>query len=204
MLRFSRMMDLQSVAPAFRLPDGTGVVHDLATLAQGRRGVLVAFLCNHCPFVRHLAAGLALYAQDHAPRGLQVIGISSNDVDAHPEDGPAQMVAFAREQGFGFPYLYDETQQTALDYGAICTPDFFLFDASLKLVYRGQFDESRPRTGHPPLPGAPVLRTDRPVTGADLRRATEALLSGALIPQTQYPSAGCSIKWKADREPAWA
>src|SRR5262245_41978629 len=195
MLRFSRMMDLGTQAPGFELPDGNGRLYSLDAIA-GDKPVLVAFICNHCPFVQHIALGLAQFARDYLPKGLAIVAVSSNDVDSHPEDGPKEMVEFATRHGFSFPYLYDESQAVALAYGAICTPDLFMFDARRRLVYRGQFDASRPKINRPPVPGAPPLRTDLPVTGADLRAATDALLAGRPLPQEQIASAGCSIKWR--------
>ncbi len=203
MLRFSRMMALDTEAPEFALADGAGRKHSLDEVA-GNKPVLVEFICNHCPFVQHMAGGLAEFARQYQAKGLAVIAISSNDVAAHPEDGPEEMAAFAQSHGFTFPYLYDEGQEVALEYGAICTPDLFLFDARRRLVYRGQFDASRPKINRPPLPGAPPLRTDLPVTGADLRAAADAVLAGKPLPKEQTASAGCSIKWKPENEPEWA
>lgn len=203
MLRFSRMMQLETSAPAFTLPDGAGRMYSLDEIA-GTRPVLIAFICNHCPFVQHVAPGLAAFAREYAPKGLAIVAISSNDVTSHPEDGPREMVEFARLHGFTFPYLYDESQQVALAYGAICTPDFFLFDGRRRLAYRGQFDASRPKINRPPLPGAPPLRTDLPVTGKDMRAAADAVLVGNAVTGEQVASAGCSIKWKPENEPDWA
>jgi peroxiredoxin len=201
MLRHSRMLELGSPAPDFRLPDGAGRMHSLADLSNGK-GLVVAFLCNHCPFVQHIAASFASVAAGHAARGILTVGISSNDILAHPEDSPAHMLEFARKQGFAFPYLYDESQRVALAYEAICTPDLFLFDSAGRLYYRGQFDGSRPYTEWDLKFGKP--RNTVPVDGADLRRACDALLAGEPAPTEQKPGAGCSIKWKVENEPDWA
>lgn len=181
----STMMPLGTPAPDFSLPDAvSGRPLGFADVA-GERGTLVLFICNHCPYVIHIADELAAVAAEYGPHGIGFVAISSNDVNARPEDGPAYMREFAMCYGFGFPYLYDETQQVARAYDAVCTPDPFLFDAEGRCVYRGQFDASRPHS-------------DQPVTGADLRAALDALLAGTAIPeQRQIPSQGCSIKWKA-------
>src|SRR6185295_11697747 len=138
---------------------------------------------NHCPFVKHLAHSLAQFANEYMRKNVAIVGISSNDVGGYPADSPEQMVREAEEQGYSFPYLYDETQEVAKAYRAACTPDFFLFDRDRRLVYRGQFDDSRPGNGIP-------------VTGADLRRACDAVLAGRPVPAEQKPSIGCNIKWK--------
>jgi len=153
--------------------------------------LLIAFICNHCPYVKHILEGVVALARDFGPRGLALVAISSNDVERYPEDAPAEMARIATLKGFTFPYLYDESQQVAKAYQAVCTPDFFLFDRDRRLAYRGQFDGSRP--------GNQV-----PVTGADLRAAAEALLHGSPVASEQTPSVGCSIKWKAGQEPGWA
>jgi peroxiredoxin len=203
MLRMSRMTGLGSPAPDFALQDVDGRIvqrDDFATSPA----LLVAFICNHCPFVLHIVDAFADMAAHYAGRGLATVAISSNDTAEFPEDGPEHMAAFARAHRFAFPYLYDATQEVALAYDAICTPDFFLFGPDRTLFYAGQFDASRPKIDRPPVPGLPPLRTDLPVTGDDLRAAIEALLAGLPAPQPQRPSAGCSIKWRADREPSWA
>jgi peroxiredoxin len=197
------MLELGTPAPPFALPDGEGRMFRLEDVA-GSRALLVAFICNHCPFVKHILDGFVQYARDYQSRGLAVIAISSNDIASYAEDAPEFMVKLARERGFTFPYLYDESQKVALAYEAICTPDFFLFDARNRLAYRGQFDASRPKINRPPLPGHPPLRTDLDVTGADLRAATDAVIAGRAVPEPQTPSAGCSIKWKPENEPDWA
>jgi peroxiredoxin len=190
MQRESPMLALGTRAPDFNLPDPAGKMHALTTIAAGKP-LLVVFICNHCPFVKLVATSFAKFAQDYQARGLAVVAISSNDIASHPEDAPPKMAEFARQSGFSFPYLYDEAQQVALAYSAICTPDFFLFDSSLRLAYRGQFDSSRP--------GGKGGATD----GADMRAAADAVLLGKL-PAKQIASAGCSIKWKPENRPEWA
>lgn len=186
----STMLALGTVAPAFRLPDYDGRLHSLEDFAA-QPALLVAFICSHCPFVRHLRKEFAAFAREYAARGLAVVAINSNDVVAYPQDGPDAMRAEAAELGYGFPYLLDESQDVAKAYQAACTPDFFLFDATRRLVYRGQFDDSRPGT-------------ERPVTGADLRAAVDALLAGHPPVAEQRPSLGCNIKWRRGQEPAYA
>jgi peroxiredoxin len=186
------MLPLGTEAPDFTLPDTT---KDGATVSRDDYAdfpaLLVAFICNHCPFVKHIRAGLAAFAADYMPRGLAMVAVSSNDVTTHPGDSPDQMAAEAADAGYRFPYLYDETQEVARAYHAACTPDFFLFDGDRKLVYRGQFDDSRPGNGVP-------------VTGADLRAACDAVLAGQPVPAEQKPSIGCNIKWRAGNAPAYA
>lgn len=188
MFRQSRMMELGRAAPAFALPDASGRRYSLSDFAAGK-ALLVAFICNHCPFVKHLIGSFAALAREYQPRGLATVAISANDIASHPEDAPARMAELARRLNFSFPYLYDESQSVALAYEAICTPDFFLFDAQRHLAYRGRFDDSRPGGSAP--------------TGADMRAAVEAVLAGK-VPEGQRASAGCSIKWKPANEPAWA
>jgi peroxiredoxin len=180
----STMQPLGTLAPDFSLPDvlsGKTVSRDSV---KGAGGLLVMFLCVHCPFVKHVEQGIARFGTDYAGNGLGIVAISSNDAAAYPADGPDGMRAQAKRLGFTFPYLYDETQQVARAYDAACTPDFFLYDRDLKLVYRGQFDTSRPSL-------------ELPVTGADLRRAVEGLFAGRPPLAEQVPSLGCNIKWKA-------
>jgi peroxiredoxin len=180
----SRMLALGTAAPPFRLTDtATNKLVALEAFAASP-ALLVAFICNHCPYVKHVVAGFAAFAREYSTRGLAVVAISSNDTTTHPSDSPAEMAKLAREKAFSFPYLYDESQGVARAYDAACTPDFFLFDRERRLVYRGQFDGSRP--GNP-----------QPVTGADMRAAVDAVLAGKEVPRTQIPSVGCSIKWKA-------
>ncbi|HEV2228306.1 MAG TPA: thioredoxin family protein [Steroidobacteraceae bacterium] len=189
--RSSRMLALGSPAPRFALPDTlTGKTVALEDFSSSP-ALLVAFICNHCPFVRHILDGLIAFARKLGPQGLAMVAISSNDPAAHPDDAPAEMARLAKARGFSFPYLYDESQEVAKAYQAICTPDFFLFDRDRRLAYRGQFDGSRP--------GNAV-----PVTGADLRAACEALLRGGPVRAEQQPSVGCSIKWRAGQAPDWA
>ncbi len=184
----STMVPLGTPAPDFTLPNVDGSMKSLADVA-GPRGTLVMFICNHCPFVKHVAGQLAELGRDYLPRGIGFAAISSNDVASHPADSPEQMVREAEEQGYPFPYLYDETQEVAKAYHAACTPDFFLYDSSRRLAYRGQLDPSRPDSGIP-------------VTGADLRAAIDALLAGKPPAAEQRPSLGCNIKWKPGNEPA--
>ena len=183
----STMLPLGSSAPEFSLPNVDGQTVSLADF-QGKPGLLVVFMCNHCPFVIHLRSHLAQFAKEYTAKGLCIVGISSNDVATHPQDGPELMKAEYASAGYVFPYLYDATQSAAKAYRAACTPDFFLFDRDLKLVYRGQFDDSRPKT-------------TIPVTGADLRAACDALLAGLPLVADQQPSIGCNIKWKVGEEP---
>ncbi|HTP39162.1 MAG TPA: thioredoxin family protein [Steroidobacteraceae bacterium] len=183
----SRMLALGTRAPDFRLPDVvSGNKLSLSDIPPGR-GLMVAFICNHCPFVKLILDGLVQYAHDYAPRGIASVAISSNDVGSYPEDSPQAMATLARARHFGFPYLYDATQAVAKSYQAVCTPDLFLFDGERKLFYRGQFDGARPRNGVA-------------VTGGDLRSASDALLQGKTVDQ-QLPSVGCNIKWLSGNEP---
>ena len=179
----SKMLPLGTKAPQFKLPDTvSGKILDLTGL-KGDQGTLIMFICNHCPFVKHVNATLVRLAKEYEPKGLSFIAISSNDVENYPQDHPEKMKETARQEGYSFPYLYDESQQVAMDYDAACTPDFYLFDAELKLVYRGQLDDSRPGNGIPP-------------TGRDLVAAMRNLLAGEPIGVEQKPSIGCNIKWK--------
>jgi len=186
----SFMVPLGSPAPDFRLPraDGAGEVA-LADLA-GQPALLVVFLCNHCPYVRHVEKAFGLFATEYAGRGLASVGICPNDVASHPDDGAEHLVAQAERAGFPFPYLVDEQQQVALAYRAACTPDFFLYDADRRLAYRGQFDGSRPNSG-------------QAATGASLRAAADLVLAGRAVPEPHDASVGCSIKWKPGNDPAW-
>lgn len=202
MLKLSRQVDIGNPAPDFALPDTDGAIRTLAEF-EAAPALLVAFICNHCPFVQHILDGFVDFARDYAAKGLQVVAISSNDPAEFPEDDPAHMRALAEAMDFPFPYLFDADQQIALAYGAACTPDFFLFGRERTLLYAGQFDSSRPKINRPPVPGLPPLRTDLAVTGEDMRRAVDAVLAGEPVPDPQWPSAGCSIKWKPENEPAW-
>lgn len=179
----SVMMPLGTTAPLFALADVVSGKHVTLEQFRGKRGLLVMFICRHCPFVKHLDAGLAALGRDYAAKSLGIVAISSNDATAFPEDAPASLKQQSAEFGFNFPYLYDELQEVAHEFGAACTPDFYLFDGEFKLVYRGQFDDSRPGNGVP-------------VTGKDLRAAIDALLAGQPIDAEQKPSIGCTIKWK--------
>jgi peroxiredoxin len=185
----STMLALGTKAPGFRLPDINGRLVALQDFDQAP-ALLVVFICNHCPYVKHLRSGLAQLARDYHPRGVAMVGISSNDVANYPADSPAKMAEEAKAAGYIFPYLYDETQEVAKVYRAACTPDIYLFDHNQRLVYRGQFDDSRPGNGVP-------------VTGKDLRAALDALLEGKTVPSTQKPSIGCNIKWKPGNEPGY-
>lgn len=186
---FSTMLSLGTLAPNFVLPatDGKRVSRDEL---RGTEGLLVVFMCNHCPYVKHIAPKLAEFAREYQGR-ISVVGINSNDVKTHPDDAPKKMAEERIERGYVFPYLFDEDQSVAKAYRAACTPDFFLFDSELHLVYRGQFDDSRPGSGVP-------------VTGEDMRVAVEALLSGSSISPDQKPSMGCNIKWKPGNEPNYS
>jgi peroxiredoxin len=181
------MLELGTPAPGFSLPDFDGRVHALADFADAP-ALLVAFICSHCPFVKHLRSEFAALARDYQPRGLAVVAINSNDVEAYPQDGPDGMRTETVQSGYVFPYLLDASQAVAKAYRAACTPDFFLFDARRRLAYRGQFDDSRPGNG-------------RPVTGADLRAAIDATLTGRAPAAEQQPSLGCNIKWRKGNEP---
>lgn len=179
----SIMLPLGTIAPTFNLPDTiSGKDIDLAGV-QSDLATVVMFLCNHCPYVKHVNEGLVRLAKDYQPKGVSFVAISSNDIEAYPDDSPQRMQEVAAEQGYPFPYLYDEDQSVARAYKAACTPDFYLFDGEMKLVYRGQMDGSRPNSGVP-------------VTGEDLRAALDALIAGKPVSQKQRPSLGCSIKWK--------
>jgi len=186
----STMLPLGEVAPDFALTDvvsGQTVQRDDFC---GRPGLLVMFICNHCPFVKHLADPLAAFCRRYQQQGLGVVGISSNDVEKYPQDNAEAMRVEAQQRGYDFPYLLDETQAVAKAYQAACTPDFFLFNADFELVYRGQFDSSRPGG-------------ELPVTGQDLAAAIDALLAGQSIPEPQLPSLGCNIKWIPGNEPPY-
>jgi thiol-disulfide isomerase/thioredoxin len=187
----SRMVELGTVAPAFELVDvvsGKAMGRDEIAATTDGRGLLVMFICVHCPYVKHVEAGLAKIGEDYAGK-IAIAAISSNDVVAYPQDGPEEMKAQAERLGFRFPYLLDETQEVARAYEAACTPDFFLFDGEMKLAYRGQLDDSRPRRGE--------FGNDIPVTGKDLRAAMAAVLAGEKPGTEQRSSIGCNIKWVA-------
>ncbi len=186
----STMLTLGTSAPDFSLPDTEGNLVCLDDFKDAP-ALLVIFLCNHCPFVKHVLGGLTGLIKVYQAKGVAVVGINSNDVGDYPEDRPEMMAKLAEEKGFTFPYLYDETQDVAKAYHAACTPDFFLFDKKRKLVYRGQMDDSRPGN-------------NIPVTGTDLRAALDAVLAGKPVPAKQKPSMGCNIKWKHRAEPQYA
>jgi len=178
----SIMLPLGTSAPNFRLPDPSGKYVSSDDFA-GAAAFLVVFMCNHCPYVKHVQARFAQLAAEYQARGVAVVGINSNDAENYPEDRPEKMAEEIKAAGYTFPYLYDETQEIAKSYRAACTPDFFLFNRDRRLAYRGQFDDSRPKNG-------------LPVTGADLRAALDTLLAGGTVSPNQKPSVGCSIKWK--------
>ena len=184
----STMVALGSKAPFFKLPIVTGGFVDLESYTRCSKGTVIAFICNHCPYVKHINPKLVELANNYIQQGLSFIAISSNDVENYPDDSPEKMLELVRELGYPFPYLYDETQSVAKSYKAACTPDFFLFDENLELVYRGQFDDSRPGN-------------DKPVTGRDLQAAIDRLLNGESPLEQQIPSIGCNIKWIPGNEP---
>jgi peroxiredoxin len=181
------MLALGTKAPQFRLPDPHGKWVSLDDFKDAP-ALLVVFMCNHCPYVKHIRSKLAEVAKEYQAKGVGVVGINSNDVANYPDDRPEKMAEEIKQVGYTFPYLYDESQEVAKAYRAACTPDFYLFDRDRRLVYRGQFDDSRPGSG-------------RPVTGADLRAALEAVLAGRPGPANQRPSLGCNIKWKRGNAP---
>ena len=183
----STMLPLGTTAPDFKLPDTNGKTVTLADF-KDKTALVVIFICNHCPYVVHIRAGLAQFARDYAAKNVGIVGISSNDAAKYPADGPAKMKDEVKSAGYTFPYLYDESQAVAKAYRAACTPDIFLFDRSRRLVYRGQFDASRPGNGIP-------------VTGKDLRAAIDAVLAGKPTSELQVASMGCNIKWKPGNEP---
>lgn len=183
----STMLPLGTAAPDFSLPNVDGRIVSLKDF-KGSKGLLVAFICNHCPFVIHIRPEFAKFAREYQAKGLAIVAINSNDSAAYPADAPDKMKAEVESVGYSFPYLFDETQSVAKAYRAACTPDLFLFDGSQKLVYRGQFDDSRPTNGVP-------------VTGSHLRAACDAVLAGRIIEEGQRPSIGCNIKWRPGNEP---
>jgi len=183
----STMLALGTKAPHFRLPDPRGKWVSVDDFKDAP-AFLVAFICNHCPYVKHIRRGFAELAKEYQAKGVGVVAINSNDAENYPDDRPEKMAEEIKQIGYTFPYLYDESQDVAKAYRAACTPDFYLFDRDRRLVYRGQFDDSRPGNG-------------RPVTGADLRAALDAVLSGGPVPSNQRPSVGCNIKWKRGNAP---
>jgi peroxiredoxin len=184
------MPELGIPAPDFSLPDPSGKIYTLDDFSDAS-ALLVVFMCNHCPFVINLRDALSAFASEYQARGLAVVGINANDAMTHPDDSPEKMAEEINKVGYTFPYLYDESQQTAMAYQAACTPDFFLYDSQRKLVYRGQFDGSRPGN-------------DVAATGEDLRAAADAVLAGEEISPEQAPSLGCNIKWRPGNEPEYA
>jgi peroxiredoxin len=186
----STMLALGTAAPDFRLPDTGGKMVSLGDF-QSAPALAVLFICNHCPYVKHIQAGLAQFGSDYQARDAAIVAISANDANDYPADSPARMAQEAKAAGYTFPYLYDESQEVAKAFQAACTPDIFLFDAARKLVYRGQFDDARPGNG-------------LPVTGRDLRAAMDAVLAGQAPRARQIPSVGCNIKWRAGNAPPYS
>jgi peroxiredoxin len=183
----STMLELGTSAPGFSLPDTEGNLVCLADFMDAP-ALLVVFMCNHCPYVKHVADQLAALAREYQKKGVAVVGINANDWDSYPDDSPAKMSEEVARRGYTFPYLHDESQEVAKAYRAACTPDFFVFDFERRLAYRGQMDDSRPGG-------------DTPVTGRDLRAALDAVLAHKPVRKSQKPSLGCNIKWRPDNEP---
>jgi peroxiredoxin len=177
------MLPLKTKAPGFRLWDVISDKDLSLRELKSDTATVIMFICNHCPYVKHLQKGLVELANDYIPKGISFIAICSNDIENYPDDSPENMRAVAKRLGYPFPYLFDESQEVARAYDATCTPDFFIFDEELKCVYRGQMDDSRPGN-------------ENPVTGKDLRNALDNILSGKPVTEVQYPSIGCNIKWK--------
>ena len=186
----SNMLDLGTPAPHFRLPNTQGRLLSPDDFKDAK-ALLVVFMCNHCPYVKHIRSALAAFVREYQPKGLAMVGINANDAANYPDDSPEKMVDEVAAAGYSFHYLYDETQETAKAYRAACTPDFFLFDKERKLVYRGQFDDSRPGN-------------NVPLTGKDLREAVDAALAGKPVSPDQKPSIGCNIKWKPGNAPDYS
>ncbi len=186
----SQMVPLGTKAPYFELPDPTGKVYKLGDF-KGYKGILIIFMCNHCPFVKYVIKEIVKIANEYTKKGIAMIGINPNDSKQYPEDSPEKMIVFAKQEGISFPYLIDETQEVAKSYRAACTPDFFLYDPNFQLYYRGQLDSSRPGN-------------NIPITGKDLRNALDSLLAGNPPPEQQKPSMGCNIKWKPGNEPDYS
>ena len=185
----STMLPLGTLAPNFTLKNTDGQSVSLSDF-RNAKALVIIFMCNHCPYVKHVAPELTRVSDDYTPKGVRFIGINSNDVIAQPEDSPEMMKAEAVKQGYKFPYLYDADQSVAIAYHAACTPDLFLFDSAHRLVYRGQLDNSRPKT-------------DKPLTGKDLRSALDCILNGKQVSSEQLPSIGCNIKWNVGLEPEY-
>ncbi len=186
----STMLELGTMAPDFSLPDTVSGKRMSLKDFDGKKALAVLFICNHCPYVKHIQQGLVALGKDYERKDIAIVAISANDPAGYPDDAPAKLGAEAKRVGYRFPYLFDETQEVAKAYTAACTPDIFLFDRARKLVYRGQFDESRPESG-------------KPVTGRDLRAAIDAVLAGKAVPGDQKPSIGCNIKWRKGNEPKY-
>jgi len=186
----STMLELGTKAPKFSLPDTVTGKEITLKDYRGNRALVVMFISNHCPYVKNIKEGLVEYAKDYLPKGVAIVAICSNDVEKYPDDSPQKMKEEAAKYGYPFPYLYDETQEVAKAYRAACTPDIFLFDEKHELAYRGQFDDSRPGN-------------NKPVTGKDLRDATDKVLAGEEVQEDQIPSIGCNIKWKKGNEPEY-
>ena len=185
----STMLPLGTQAPDFTLANTDGQRVSLSDF-RDKKALVIIFMCNHCPYVKHVAPELTRVSNEYMPKGVGFIGINSNDVIAHPEDNPEMMKAEVAKQGYKFPYLYDAEQSIAIAYNAACTPDIFVFDSDHRLVYRGQLDDSRPKT-------------DKPLNGKDLRTALDSILAGKLVSSEQRPSIGCNIKWKEGSEPEY-
>lgn len=179
----SNMLPLGTEAPEFKLPDTVSGEELSLEEMRSEKATVIMFICNHCPYVKHVQKGLVELANDYIPKGVSFIAINSNDVENYPDDSPEHMRMVANELGYPFPFLYDESQQVARSYDAACTPDFYVFDGDMKLVYRGQMDDSRPGNG-------------KPVTGNDIRKALDKVLEGKHVDSEQIPSIGCNIKWK--------
>eukprot|EP01024_Parvocaulis_polyphysoides_P004346 TRINITY_DN11090_c0_g1_i5.p1 TRINITY_DN11090_c0_g1~~TRINITY_DN11090_c0_g1_i5.p1 ORF type:complete len:253 (-),score=19.75 TRINITY_DN11090_c0_g1_i5:266-964(-) len=188
----SAFMQPRTIAPRFDLPEpATGLMVAIEDVKKAdSKALLVMFICNHCPFVVHLKPALVNLAKDYMPKGLAMVAISSNSIETHPQDGPVSMAREADENGYQFPYLFDETQEVAKAYKASCTPEFFLFDSQLRLAYHGQYDDSRPSN-------------DRPITGQDLKSAIDLVLEERDVPPPWKPSIGCNVKWQPGNEPEW-
>ncbi|MGD1805955.1 thioredoxin family protein [Dapis sp. BLCC M126] len=186
----STMLTLATIAPNFQLPDVVSEKTISLSTFEGKKALLVMFICRHCPFVKHVQLELAKIGKDYVPKDVGILAISSNNIETHPDDAPDKLKEMALELRFNFPYCFDATQEVAKSYTAACTPDFFLFDANYKLVYRGQLDDSRPGN-------------QKPVTGTDLRAALDTVLAGKNIVEEQKPSIGCNIKWKPGNEPSY-
>lgn len=185
----STMLPLGTQAPDFTLTNTDGQSVSLSDF-RDKKALVIIFMCNHCPYVKHVAPELTRVSNEYMPKGVGFLGVSSNDVVAHPEDSPEMMKAEAEKQGYKFPYLYDADQSVAMAYNAACTPDIFVFDSAHRLVYRGQLDDSRPKS-------------DKPLTGKDLRTALDCILAGKQVSNEQRPSIGCNIKWKEGSEPTY-